>query len=176
MNEIAHRRNLTFDKPEGHEPLPQQLKLRQVSRKVRAQLWRLLHDSMCEQLRATTSRASGAASSSTGTSTSNSACPTSSMPSSGPRPCRKRMIRKGEYHKVFGFLVFVWASRCPIDWQDVQDILEECRAAYRVVDDGFTIMPIASPEDGKTIARAFADFLPPNTTARASTSGWRPNT
>jgi hypothetical protein len=41
--DIEERKKLTFEQAEGIEPLPSQLKLREVSPKLRAVLWSLIH-------------------------------------------------------------------------------------------------------------------------------------
>src|SRR5258707_86598 len=42
-SEYEDRKRLTFEQAEGAEPLPSQLKLREVSPELRARLWRIFH-------------------------------------------------------------------------------------------------------------------------------------
>ena len=44
----AERKKLSFEQAEGVEPLPAQLKLKEVSPRLRAALWRVVHDSLHE--------------------------------------------------------------------------------------------------------------------------------
>jgi len=47
----AERKKLSFEEAEGVEPLPAQLKLKEVSPQLRAALWRVVHDSLREARR-----------------------------------------------------------------------------------------------------------------------------
>jgi hypothetical protein len=71
----------------------------------------------------------------------------------------KQLIVYGTYLHVFDFLQ--WLLRrtdCPVRPRQIQAALERSRVAYRVIDDGPTIVPIASKEEGDTLERAFADL------------------
>jgi hypothetical protein len=42
------RKRLTFEQAEGVEPLPSQLKLKELSQQLRSALWRVVYDHLCE--------------------------------------------------------------------------------------------------------------------------------
>jgi hypothetical protein len=44
----AERKKLSFEEAEGVEPVPAQLKLKEISPRLRAALWRVVHDSLRE--------------------------------------------------------------------------------------------------------------------------------
>ena len=70
----------------------------------------------------------------------------------------KCLIMEGEFNKVFDFLIFVMRhSNCPYEFSEkIQWALTESRSAYRVIVDGPTIIPNATPEEGEAISAAFA--------------------
>ena len=45
-SEYADRKRLTFEQAEGAEPLPSQLKLKEVSPELRARLWAIFHQNL----------------------------------------------------------------------------------------------------------------------------------
>jgi hypothetical protein len=45
-SEYEDRKRLTFEQAEGAEPLPAQLKLREVSQELRARLWQIFHQEL----------------------------------------------------------------------------------------------------------------------------------
>jgi hypothetical protein len=49
-------------------------------------------------------------------------------------------------------------EECPIDPSDVQDALETSGAAYRLLDDGATIVPITTEAERQTLNWAFSDL------------------
>ena len=61
------------------------------------------------------------------------------------------------YNKVFDFIQFVLRHRgAPRDsFEVVKKILEKFMCAYTIVEDGPTIIPITSPEQGATIHESF---------------------
>jgi hypothetical protein len=48
VDELARRKNLTFEQAEGVDPLPQQLQLREVSQELRARLWNKVYNDLSE--------------------------------------------------------------------------------------------------------------------------------
>jgi hypothetical protein len=45
-NPYELRKRLTFEQAEGVEPLPEQLKLKELSQQLRSALWRVVYDSL----------------------------------------------------------------------------------------------------------------------------------
>jgi hypothetical protein len=70
----------------------------------------------------------------------------------------KKLIWEGSFNQVFDFLQF--AMRHPACEEGfapkVRGMLEYCRAAYSILDQGPTIVPIGSDEEIKTLVDAFA--------------------
>jgi hypothetical protein len=65
----------------------------------------------------------------------------------------------GTYAEVFGLLQWLLRLRAKvINGTSLNGALTNCRAAYRVLDDGETIVPIASEAEHQTLVRAFADL------------------
>lgn len=165
---FADRKQLTFAQAEGAAPLPSQLAVKNVSPQLRAQLWRVVHESMstCRKFPETYTRARGSH---------------LRQPWAGilyrahvERDQRladefensfehlnaylKQVFECGDYVAVFDLLQ--WLLRqpdCPIRAQQVQAALVVSGAAYRLLDDDRTIVPIASDAERQTLNRAFAD-------------------
>ena len=75
------------------------------------------------------------------------------------RDALKQIFEAGDYVAVFDFLQ--WLLRLKqrsITGDKLNRILEDCRSPSRVLDDGETIVPIASEEEGRTLERAFSDL------------------
>ena len=70
----------------------------------------------------------------------------------------KTLILNGAFNEIFDFIQFVMRHRArPYDFvQDMRRILRQCRAAYTVIDDGPTIIPVGSEEEVKALVDAFA--------------------
>jgi len=159
------RIRLSFEQAEGVEPLPSQLKLREVSPELRAVLWNTIQS----YLAASTGR-------------SDYGKPYLEKPWSTilrddhvyrrhkmvddyaniakDRSLETRSIfERGNYIAIFGWLEFVLKHpACPSDLHKrIESNLRYCRAAYRVVDKQ-VICPIASSAEHATIVRAFADL------------------
>jgi hypothetical protein len=161
------RRTLTFAQAEGVEPLPQPLKLGEISQELRALLWKVFYHSL---LKAEKSSVLGDV-----------------HPWVGDRwhsilrdkhvhfdhrmaddfendfttcsAAMRAIFENGNYVQVFDFIQFVLRHRsCPHDLADgVAWALKQSRAAYVLVD-RHTIYPIPSKEEGAAIERAFADL------------------
>lgn len=162
--EQSLRETLTFAQAEGAEPLPQQLKLREVSQQLRATLWSEVfaqlvsakeYDSnynlvvgdpwfpillrkhiFCDHMMADElDRQFGKLASKV-----------------------KQIFQNGSYIDVFDFIQFVLRDQdCPYDFEElVSQCLRESRAAYRIVNK--TIIPIASEEEGQAIESAVAEL------------------
>ncbi len=163
--DIEERKQLTFKQAEGIEPLPSQLKLREVSPKLRAALWNLIHGHLQDH----TKRGEY--------SHDHIVKPWSTILKEVHVYHRHRMadefsarasvlipetrviFERGDYAKIFGWLEFVLKHpSCPINFpQEIEGTLQYCRAAYRVID-GKVICPIASDTEHSTIVQAFADL------------------
>jgi hypothetical protein len=161
---FALRKAITFEQAEGVEPLPRQLKLKEISPLLRATLW----DMVLESIEESTHRDSFV-----GTYID------------GPwhdilldrhifrlhkmrndfinsfktnRDELQLLFETGDYVQVFGFLqTVIRHPRCPPRFaEQVDETLKHARAAYRVVDK--TIMPIGSVAELGAIKQAFADL------------------
>jgi hypothetical protein len=162
--DIEERKKLTFEQAEGIEPLPSQLKLREVSPKLRAVLWSQIHNYLTD---ATDSVYGDAYLDE----------PWSIILKDEHVYRRHRMVddfennperliqqtrsvfETGNYASIFGWLEFVLKHpACPINFaKELEGTLRYCRAAYRVID-GKVICPIASDTEHSTIVQAFADL------------------
>jgi AbiJ N-terminal domain 4 len=165
-DEFSERKKLSFEQAEGIEPLPQQLKLREVSKELRARLWNKIHNDLKE-------------------------CTENSLYVDTPyleRPwstilrdeyvfhrhgmvddfendarisiqATRQIFEKGSYAQIYGWLEFVLKHpACPLQFsKQIEAILHNCRAAYRIVDEAI-ICPIGSDAEHATIVRALADL------------------
>ena len=160
-SEYEDRKRLTFEQAEGAEPLPSQLKLKEISPELRARLWRIFYDLLVdaktdyhyddlddgcvEVLRdyhvTCCFRAADEFNSSFHYWVEE----------------LKPIFMQGHYTKVLGFVQ--WMLRYednPSHLEiDVANALRESGAAY--VFEGDTIIPIGSDAERGTLARAFAD-------------------
>jgi hypothetical protein len=161
----AERKELTFEQAEGAEPLPSQLKLKEVSQELRAKLWNVIYTHLNEAMQ---------------------------YPSMGGRPSlrspwegileymhvhrdhamadefendARKLISKvkeifeKDYIAIFGWLQYVLRlTTCPRKLADeIERALRIGRAAYRVLDRD-TIVPIGSDAELETLKKAFADL------------------
>jgi hypothetical protein len=159
------RKQLTFEQAEGVEPLPSQLKLKELSPQLRSVLWRVVHDSL---LSSRQRPEYGYA--------------FFGMPWSNIlrdmhtfRYHRmdddfvnrfdvlvakiRQVFEGGDYVAVFGWLQWVLRRYdCPSSFSERIDVaLRLGRAAYRILE-GETIVPIGSDAELQTLQRAFADL------------------
>ena len=163
------RKRLTFAQAEGAVPLPQQLALGEVSPELRAKLWVIVHESLLcsRQHYDWTSYRQG----------SYLQKPWSEIlyrkhilrdhrmadefknSFEDLSPELKQVFQRGGYIEIFDLLEwFLHQSGCPLDADKVQIALKTSRAAYRLLDDGKTIVPIVSDTDRQTLDRAFVDL------------------
>jgi hypothetical protein len=161
----ADRKKLTFAQAEGAEPLPRQLALGEVSPELRSRLWHIVHESLAKH-------------------TQHHHYAPSSLGGKWPAVLyRKHVVRDhrmadefknssedltrslkkvfsdGSYVEVFDLLQ--WLLRQPdgpINPINVQAALETSHAAYRLLDDYKTIVPITDDAERQTLNRAFADL------------------
>jgi hypothetical protein len=157
------RTEVTFEQAEGAEPLPAQLKPRELTPALRATLWNALY----QQLGASTRHIEMG--------------PTvlvdpwlailrdkhvfrdhqpadefSNRPA-GHIAALKALIMSGDYLAVFGTLQwFLRHQKCPRHFPpQIAQALQACRAGYRLTDNGRTLFPITSEEEAATAQRAF---------------------
>jgi hypothetical protein len=158
--ELAARKRLTFEQAEGLEPLPRQLKLREITPALRSRLWAVLHQSLYDSasggylgadwyeiLRAyAVEREYGMIDE------------VSNFRELGVGKV-KLIVAKGGYAKVLGFVQHVLRHPdCPIGLADEIDaVLSQTQAAYRIAD-GDTVFPVADVADAASAARAFSDL------------------
>lgn len=160
----AERKKLSFEEAEGVEPLPAQLKLKEVSPQLRAALWRVVHDSLREARRWV------------------DYAPAATLESPWQNILRdmytyryhrmtftndadaliaevQNVFERGDYVALFGWLQWVLRRRdCPVMFSEKIDYaLQFGHAAYRVLDRR-TIVPMGSETELKTIKQAFADL------------------
>jgi hypothetical protein len=160
---FEERKRLTFEQAEGAEPLPAQLKLKELSPEFRAIAWAIVLESIDE------SREHD----SFGTSVAGRwqsilrerhifrlHLPADEFDRSYKTVVQglKPLFMAGDYTKVLGFLQFaIRHPSCPYRFEDYIDgALANARAAYRVVEK--TIVPIASAAELETIKRALVDL------------------
>lgn len=148
-DEIARRRELTFAQAEGVEPLPTQLKRTEVTRQLRAVLWRFIHD----QIRGSTQ---------TGTFDTYVVDPWGKVLrnvhvlhyhrfaddfSSTLRDVlasTRTVFERGDYAAIYGWLQFVLQHQPPHGFARLlETMLKYCRAPYRVVG-GDVLCPVGN--------------------------------
>lgn len=159
---FEHRRQLTFEQAEGAHPLPTPLALKQVSQELRALVWAVFHNSIMPF---------------------NREWSIAIVDDPWLGILNDKWVRKdhryadefnpsyklnlaslkaefggADYLQFFGLLQwFLRHSQTPWAFREATaNALVEARAAYKIID-GTTIVPIASPQEGEAIERAFAD-------------------
>ena len=159
------RRGLTFAQAEGVEPLPSQLKRTEVTRKLAALVWAVLH----REITADVYR-----SSLTGQPyvvgrweailrdyhvfSQHRPIDEFSSDLSNTIESIKSVVFSGNYIAFYEFIQFVVRhDHCTIDFIDkVTECLQDAHAPFTLVD-RHTFMPLASPEETEAVTRAFAD-------------------
>ena len=164
-SEYEDRKRLTFEQAEGAEPLPSQLKLKEVSPELRARLWAIFYQELSNardpyeiETYATL-----------GGTLVGLLCDwhvtRRFRPADEFRPRYddwvaelKSLFMEGDYLEIFGFVQWVLRhGDKPYELEiEVRDALQISRAAYAIFD-GDTIIPIGSDVERETLARAFAD-------------------
>jgi hypothetical protein len=152
---------LTFAQAEGAAPLPAQLKLKELSKELRALLWNVVHD----QIRAANRHHDYVgyvieepwAGVLRGAHVYHHRMVDEFTAELGHHLEElKRLFEKGDYVAVLDWVQWVIRYGRPYRFAlQINDALERGRAAYRVVDD--TILPIGSEAEQATLERAFAD-------------------
>jgi hypothetical protein len=164
-SEYEDRKRLTFEQAEGAEPLPAQLKLREVSSELRARLWAIFHQELSD------AREAYSVSSVQDLEGPwaqylyywHVACCFQAADEFTPsydywRNELKSIFMEGDYLEIFGFVQQVLRHEAKPDELEieVENALRASRAAYAVFD-GDTIIPIGSDAERETLGHAFAD-------------------
>jgi hypothetical protein len=156
-NQERDRKNLTFSQAEGIEPLPQPLKLGEISELTRSLLWREFHHSL------SSSHYEGNVGSGWRVVLSDWHVEELCRPIDEFSPRLhtvaekvKEVILKAPWNKVLDFLLFILRHRnCPTKFvRRINFCFEKSRAAYFVAPGPPTIMPRATAQEGAAIVGA----------------------
>lgn len=158
------RRNITFAQAEGKEPLPQPLALEELSQEARAGLWAIVYSSLKESIDNSDyglyirKKPWGAIL--TEEHVLRLYLPIDEY-TSDPDPHIKRLkalFFEGECWQVLDWIQWLLRSRnAPYQLdQGIGKALKHTRVAYQLGDNGRTIYPAATAEEGTAIAEAFA--------------------
>jgi hypothetical protein len=164
MSEFEDRKRLTFEQAEGAQPIPGQLALKELSEELRARLWAVVFESLRQ------SRYSDY-----GKTRMIDPWLTVLFKMHVYRHHRpadefharyddhisstKKIFTRGDYLEVFGWLQWVLRARRDNGLLDrLHSALEEGGAAYRLLDDDETIVPISSEQELSTLKAALADL------------------
>ncbi|MCK1391622.1 hypothetical protein [Bradyrhizobium sp. 1] len=164
-NDTEQRKKLTFEQAEGAQPLPSQLRLKEVSRELRALLWARIHSYLEDAIQYDDyTRGTFRAPWSTifkdeFVYRQHKMADRYENYADEQITSLRDLFEKGSYLAIFGWLEFVLKHpACPGRLpQQVENILRHCRAAYRVIDD-VVICPIGSEAEHATVTKAFADL------------------
>lgn len=150
------RKSLTFEQAEGLAPLPTQLDRKVLSKELRAKLWAFVHSRMLPQYTAILSGTGPWRTILVDIHVNHHHLRIDKFNSNGIIDRIGDLFEKGEYQKVYGWLEAILKhNQCPGDFgANIQRILQECRAPYRV-DDGI-IWPVASIEETEALQKANA--------------------
>jgi hypothetical protein len=163
--EYEDRKRLTFEQAEGAEPLPSQLKLREVSRELRARLWSVFHQLLTEAREKSPWELKDQLEGILPDILYDWHVIRCFEPADEFVPSYeywldelKPLFMEGHYKKVFGFLQWVLRHETELYGLDigVDVALRKSRAAYALFEND-TIIPIGSDAERETLARAFAD-------------------
>lgn len=151
------RKSLTFEQAEGLVPLPAQLDRKTLSKELRAKLWAFVYAEVAPQyMDMLKGRGGQWWTILTDLHVNYHHYRIDKFNPNGIVDRIGDLFEKGDYHKVYGWLEAVLKhNQCPGDFGiEIQRILEECRAPYRV-DDG-VIWPRASVEEAEALQQANA--------------------
>lgn len=156
----AERKKLTFAQAEGVERVPSQLALKEVSQELRARLWRAVYHSLLKYsdrgrlhgpwLEALYSRH---------VEHEHRMADEFDYSFAHHHPQLKSLFEQGSYIVIFDFLQYVLRQPSrPYIADEIRRALEDGRAAYRLLDDDRTIVPITSEAELDTLNRVFVDL------------------
>ncbi|MDT4737072.1 AbiJ-NTD4 domain-containing protein [Bradyrhizobium sp. WYCCWR 12699] len=163
--DMEQRKRLSFEQAEGIEPLPAQLQLREISPKLRAALWHLVHGHLI-RARQHAEYSHDYIGKPWSTILKDEYVDRQHGMVDDFDDTAKNLIaqvrdifERQNYTAIFGWLEFVIKHpSCPPNFAgEVEGTLRLCQAAYRVVDKK-VICPIGSETEHATIVRAFADL------------------
>jgi hypothetical protein len=163
LDPLAERKRLTFEQAEGAEPIPTQLRLKELSPALRAALWAMVLDNLNESTRQVDYVGYIVVDPWRRILEARHVYQLHKMADefnnhlNTIRPELKALFQTGDYVRVFGFLQFVLRHQdCPYRFADkLEVVLKYGKAAYRVADR--TIVPLGSDAEFATINQAFAD-------------------
>jgi hypothetical protein len=163
-SEYEDRKRLTFEQAEGAEPLPSQLKLKEVSEELRARLWavffNVLQETSVGDLHDQRDVQEPFLSLLHGWHVTRCFKAADEFTSSFDYWLEelKAVFMEGDYVKIFGFVQWVLRHEAkPYRLEvEIDDALQASRAAYALLASD-TIVPIGSDAERETLARAFAD-------------------
>jgi hypothetical protein len=177
--EYEDRKRLTFEQAEGAEPLPSQLKLREVSRELRARLWSVFHQLLTEARQKSAYDLEDQLEGILPDILYDWHVIRCFEPADEFVPSYeywldelKPLFMEGHYTKVFGFLQWVLRHETKLYGLDigVDVALRESRAAYSLFEND-TIIPIGSDAERESLARHLPMSPLPSFTAREPTCG-----
>lgn len=156
------RMQLTFEQAEGIEPLPAQLRLKEISPQLRAALWHRIYRDLINSV-----ASGGSYLGKTWVSIlkdehvyrQHGMVDDFNPIARKAIPNVRAIFEHKDYSAIFGWIEFVLKHpACPPGLpNDIEGILRGCRAAYRVLDKK-VICPIGSEAEHTTITKAFADL------------------
>jgi hypothetical protein len=165
-NEYEDRQRLTFEQAEGAEPLPTQLRTKEISQELRALLWEVVYNSILQSRRADSMGGPASLTEPWDRIFREKHVFRDHKPADEFRNRADHLVAElktiffySEYFQVLGFVQWVLRqSNRPYDLDQQVDVaLRRSRAAYPVLD-RYTIIPIGSDAERETLARAFADL------------------
>ena len=164
-NQETNRTELTFSQAEGIDPLPQPAALGELSQRARTHLWNVVYFLLENSVRSSPEPYVGGKYITKPWKTIllhyhlDSGNPADEFRSDSEDHFReiKDLFMKGDYNRVFDFLLFVLRHpSAPVEFRPaVASALEKCMCAYTVVEDGPTIIPIVLPEQRGSIQEVF---------------------
>ena len=159
------RTKLTFSQAEGIDPLPQLAALGELSQRARIHLWNVVYFLLENSVGSSLDPYVGGRYITKPWETIllhyhlDSGNPADEFRSDSEHHFReiKDLFMKGDYNRVFDFLLFVLRHPlAPVEFRPaVASAFEKCMCAYTVVEDGPTIIPIVLPEQRKSIQEVF---------------------
>ena len=154
------RRKVTFEQAEGFEPLPAQLKPKELTKHLRAALWYALHSELEEATETYERTISGNwREVLRGLHVFYFGFPADEFNPKAHNQVQwlKGITLAGTYVQVFGLFQWILRHRgCPEHFADlVEAVLDMNKAGYRLVD-GNTFVPVASKEEADIAQQAFA--------------------
>ena len=154
------RKSMTFEQAEGLAPLPAQLDRTVLSRELRAKLWACVHSQLGPNYGHILKKTGRWHNILIDLHVNHHHRRVDKYNPNGMIDQIGNVFEKGEYQHVYGWLEAVLKhDQSPPDFGErIQDILEECRAPYRV--DSGVIWSLASAEEADAIKQASIALAP----------------